>query len=312
VSRKKSDEGLGLQPLERLPGQIAALVGIFALGIELVSVFRFFLGTAGVEGNPIHAFASYLWASLALVVILGLISAWFHHRLGVRVAELRMLEAAIRLQHGIAEEVRLCAADPRSYKWDNAGQKITEFLAERLPGVALSLTVKVTDRGRLRAVFRGGNQDQSQRVGSNDIELNDSHVYRSFRGFARGQKRWVYVRDTDNVSPADRTYAERARACGFRSVVAFPLREPVKPSDLTVTGSMDIAGLLGFWSIDSEQPDAFVDLFRKERLGKNPDNEGKGLRPRADIQAFYGIADCMATILMLRDLAAVEGDGVKS
>ena len=255
--------------------------------------------------------SSYIWTSSGAIVILGLIAAWYHHRLGIRVGEVRVREAAIRLQHSIAEEVRRCAADPSKYQWaafESASHKIKEFLAQRLPGVECSITVKKIEGTRLRAVFRDEEQDVTRRCAGDDLPLTESHVYRSFRAYPRGEKRWVYVRDTENVPPADRSYSERAKACGFRSVVAFPLREPVQLSRPGAPAGIDVAGLRGFWSLDVDEPDAFVDLFRADRLRKHRDNDGKGLGPRADIQAFYGIADCMATILMLMDSVATKGD----
>lgn len=302
----KSDEGLGLQPLERLPTAIAGVIGFGAVIVEIWHLFHFFLDATGDGNSALHVLSAYLWTSLAAIMILGLTAAWYHHRLGVRVGELRVREAAIQLQHLLAEEVRRCAADPRKYEWksfETASHRIREFLALRLPGVQCSITVKKVEGSRLRAVFRDPDQDLAQRLSSNDLPLTDSHVYRSFRVYSRGQKRWVYIRDTDNVPPADRAYSERARTCGFRSVIAFPLREPVK-----MTGA-DVAGLRGFWSLDADDANAFIDLFRADRLRRHGDNDGKGLMPRADIQAFYGVADCIATILMLMDsAAATEGE----
>jgi hypothetical protein len=302
----KSDEGLGLQPLERLPAFILGVVGFGIAVGELWHLYHFITDVAGSSGDPIHTLASYVWTSFGTLIILGWIATWYYHRLGIRVGELRVREAAIQLQHKLAEEVRRCAADPQRYEWADfelASGQIKQFLAQRLPGVGCSITIKMIEGAQLRAVFRDCEQDRTQRSVGNLLPLHDSHVYRSFRAIPRGQKRWVYVRDTENV--ADRSYAERAKACGFRSVAAFPLREPVEHLESpTPHMGIDVAGLLGFWSLDANEPDAFIDLFRADRLKRHHDNDGKGLEPRADIQAFYGIADCIATILMLKQTAA--------
>ena len=180
----KSDEGLGLQPLERLPTLIAAAIGFCAVIVEIWHLFHFLLGVTGDEDSPTHVFSAYLWTSFSAVIILGLTAAWYHHRLGIRVGELRVREAAIQLQHLLAEEVRRCAADPRKYEWKNfetASHRIREFLALRLPGVQCSITVKKVEGSRLRAVFRDPDHDFAERTSSNDLPLTDSHGYRSFR-----------------------------------------------------------------------------------------------------------------------------------
>lgn len=303
----KSDEGLGLQPLERLPTAIGAVIGVVATGFEVWAIVRF-LGSA--ESAPLQLFKNYLYVSFFALVILFLAAAWYHYRLIIRVGELTSREAAIRLQHYMAEEVRRCAADPGEYDWQsfaNASHKVKEFLAQRLPDVRCSLTVKMVAGSRLRAVFRDPDQEIGQRCLGDDIALHDSHVYMSFRAQPRGEKRWVYVRDSENV--ASRPYVDRARSCGFRSVVAFPLREPAQFPRSSNAPGMDVAGIRGFWSLDSDEPDAFLDLFRADKVRRHTDNDGKGLMPRADIQAFYGIADCLATILMLMDAAAVSTKG---
>jgi hypothetical protein len=160
----------------------------------------------------------------------------------------------------------------------------------------------------LLAIFRDEGQDRAARAHGDRLALAASYVYRSFDGHTRAQKRWVYVRDTEEI-PADKAYRDRAREGGFRTILAFPLRAPFELNLRDrAGGAQAAASIRGFLSFDAEDPGAFLGLFHTLFPKGRVDNEGRGLKPREEIQAFYGLADSIATMAMLKErVTAKEG-----
>jgi len=128
---------------------------------------------------------------------------------------------------------------------------------------------------------------------------SDSVVYQRFE--QPGARRHVLVRDTDRVS--ELKYRDRAKMCGYRSVVAFPLREPMilpENGGATATGGVAYASLIGFLAIDAPHTDGFAALFSTPPPGSQTREDGEDLEACPDIDLFYGLADALATILVLR------------
>jgi hypothetical protein len=77
-----------------------------------------------------------------------------------------------------------------------------------------------------------------------------------------------------------------------------------------VASGTEVAGSLrGFLSFDAPEPAAFLKLFHTIVSVRRLDNEGSGLKPREEIEVFYGTADSIATIIMLKEgPTTTEGD----
>jgi hypothetical protein len=90
-------------------------------------------------------------------------------------------------------------------------------------------------------------------------------------------------------------FKDRAWERGYRSTIAFPLRLPV----IKATSPNKYSDLVGFLSMDSPQPAAFDPLFRPVEPNAEFGNQGESMKPLAEVELFYGIADSVATILML-------------
>jgi hypothetical protein len=223
--------------------------------------------------------------------------------------EIETREIAIVLQHHMAEEVRRCADLRARYNCDRGLERVVEdirkFLRRRLGAGdgAFSVTVKhlvgePPDR-TLQMVFRDGSQDLDRRNSGNSLKLAQSHIYASFSVETEDRRRWVLVRDVQELPGSEKAFKERAHLGRFRSIVAFPLRLPL-PSQ-TGTRAIKTADLFGFLSIDSSEPNAFDNLFVLNDRTGDPRNDGENFTACEDMELFYGMADSIATILMLRD-----------
>lgn len=60
------------------------------------------------------------------------------------------------------------------------------------------------------------------------------------------------------------------------------------------------ANLIGFLAIDAPGVDGFAELFKPLPVGAQRHEDGEDLEPHEDIDFFYGLADALATILVLR------------
>lgn len=62
---------------------------------------------------------------------------------------------------------------------------------------------------------------------------------------------------------------------------------------------MATAQLIGFLSIDSGQPNRFDGLFVAPDDGMERRNDGTDVQALPDVEVFYGLADSIATIVVL-------------
>jgi len=168
--------------------------------------------------------------------------------------------------------------------------------------------VKRVEKRRLIKVFRDDEQHEKRIVGDR-ISLEESPVFMRFSQGPAGKK-IVYISDTEQMTLLEDKFRSRASVCGYRSILAFPLRMPRAfprdGSESTAEGedSVKIANLLGFFSIDTPDVGTLDGLLEGSRSIRDDDREPKG-----DLDIFYGLADSMATILMLVSEAATQGGG---
>jgi hypothetical protein len=91
-------------------------------------------------------------------MVLGAIAAFYFHRLGVRVAQIRRCEAAMGLQYYVAERVRQCAADPARFEWNDLSASVgqmKELMRLFDPGRRCSVTL---DETRVYASYELGTE----------------------------------------------------------------------------------------------------------------------------------------------------------
>jgi hypothetical protein len=264
--------------------------------------------------EPMQQLRWYLWATLGTTwVILPMSLVLYravHRDLWREEANVEVRERAIKLQHLMAEIVRRCAELRQNFKCQEGlhvvGSETVDLLRMRLGGERYSITVKQADlrTNKLEAIFRDSLQDEDRRVWDS-IKLSESVVYERFREETAHARKTVLIRDTERLPSSEIKYRERAKSCGYRTVVAFPLRDPlILPiKDGRSPDAIKCANLIGFLSIDAPEPDAFAGLFQdfhRPKGGPPQREDGEDLAPRGDIDFFYGLADAIATILVLQ------------
>jgi low affinity Fe/Cu permease len=288
-------------------------LGVFGV-VDLYSRFW-----AWATQEPLQQFNAYIWTTFTATIILMTGAIFIDRSIRRDRREMRkhaaeiaaqeeataVREDAIVLQHRMIEEVRRCAELRERYDYNEHMQRVArglqDFLRRRLGGQRYSITVKRTDVAtkKLQTVFRDVAQEPTRR--SWDIDQEESVAYRRFLRETKNPRKWILIKDTERLPGSDSKYSERARRCGYRSVLAFPLRLPValppKDSDPDV---LKCANLLGFVSIDAPEADAFAGLFLPPKEGIEPRDDGEDLAPCADQDLFYGLADACATIVMLQ------------
>jgi hypothetical protein len=228
---------------------------------------------------------------------------------------IKIRELGIQLQHQIAEVVRTsvglrkdgkrfdCKTDLR-----RIGELVNKYLRQRLGEDDYAITVKHIKDSRLRTIFRDSGQHEDVRKLGDDIAYKDSYVFSSFQAQTDNPTKFVLVRDVQLLDERDHAFKDRATNCGFRSVVGFPLRSPILPDENGEEGELKCAKLLGFISIDSGRPDAFDALFdQPQATGEAQRNDGGDLSPLPDTELFYGLADSIATIIVLNSIPLSSG-----
>ena len=293
------------------------IAGAFLTFLDLASRFSRF--AADTEQGRFQVF---LWVSFISVTVSS--SLWMvlystvRQDLGHSRRRARLGAQASKIQHEMAEAVRRCAAGAKSYDISEDLRHVmallSEHLRKRLGEAPYAITIKQTEprSGRLRKVFRDGSQKLGVRAAGDDIKLEESPIYARFAKASRAKK-MVYTGNTDQIPILEESFRVRAQTCGYRTVIGFPLRFPVILETETgaVPGSSDevnFANLMGFFSIDAPRPGAFEGLLKRP---KGAPREGTVLRdddrePQDDLDVFYGLADSIATILMLTSAAASE------
>jgi hypothetical protein len=214
----------------------------------------------------------------------------------------KLAASSAKLQHHMAEEVRKCAKAGTDFDHAHDLQQIFRQLQDYLRdcfGIAQAhVTVKIFDGGKLIAAFRDDGQDRGP--GGDPTDLSDSYAYRSFKERDTPEQ-WALARDIQLLPAIESTYKERAKKLHFRSVVAFPLRHPAIKCDFVggTASSLKCANLFGFLSLDADDPNAFDALFRGPPDKREWSNDGANLTLGIDSELYYGIADSVATVLML-------------
>jgi hypothetical protein len=226
--------------------------------------------------------------------------------------------SAGEIQHHMAEAVRRCASDSSNYALErDLGRVMTElaqYLKTRLGERNYAITIKrtVEGTGKLHKVYRDTGQDLGSRCKWDLIALDDSPVYSRFKKAALAKK-IVFIGDTSKMPANEDAFRERARSCNYQTVIAFPVRLPAPMTTaggpaLPGTGEFNVAKLLGFFSIDSADVGAFEGLLKPSASGNATRDDDR--EPQDDLDVFYGIADSLATILVLTSGALkTETDG---
>lgn len=130
-------------------------------------------------------------------------------------------------------------------------------------------------------------------------ELKCCHGFAANDANQQASYRWVLARDVRRLDETwGRQILSRGNVRKYRSTIAFPLRYPSHgPS------SAQVAQLVGFLSIDCPDPDAFDGLFDLADGKVEPGVHGEGFVEHEDMNLFFGLADSVATILVLNGKA---------
>jgi hypothetical protein len=225
------------------------------------------------------------------------------------------------IQHAMAEVVRsytvgngdtLPVEIGKHAKFQELVGELREYLREIVGEHNISIVVKYMKPAPdgsepiLTAVFRSIGADQDRGERKNTMTLEESVVFKRFWDAKTRRLRRVVIRDIEKLETGigqvlntdtaklHQDYKAYAERCGYRSVLAFPLREPHIPRPY------DYAGVRGFLSFDCPDPNAFDRLF-KTATGVADDNDGCHLEDRKCLQLFFGLADSISTIAMLLD-----------
>jgi len=305
---------------EALPGTVAVAFGYLGLILTATDLFsRLF--SANLDGLRF-----YLWVSYTTVALLFVGWATLSTKLRVDLADARrqvsVRDEGLHVQHQMVEVVRACvglkeSGKPIVYQEQllRIGELLKTYLRKRLPSQEFAVTIKVVDKredgDRLKAIFRDGAQDPTRRLPGNDISLSASCIFSRFKSEPNEPQKSVLIRDVGRLEDErDRDFRARAEKAGFQSVIGFPLRNPVGLTEGTDFGVLKCASIFGFLSIDSPLVAAFDELFSSPESGPDERNYGSDRTALADMDLFYGIADAVATLVMLsREPDITHGEG---
>lgn len=281
----------------------------------------------------------YLSATYSATMLLFLGWVLVYRKVQVVLARTRQEVGQIsKIHHKMAEIVRSAAIN-RAGGGLKELQKLTDvftllqgdlptYLDVKFGRKDISVTVKYAVGGnageppKLRALFRRiANRDRHNRL--DEMNLEDSVVFARFQSADRSVQRIIICdtkklnTDAAGVSADDKkrneAYRIYAKDCGFRSVLAFPLRAPKQEGG----GDLKVNAFRGFISLDCPAPDAFEPIFGVPMFGPG-DNNGSHYRDTEELNFFFGLADSLATLAMLFDEAgapalvgAVEGEAIQ-
>lgn len=287
-------------------GTVGALIGY--IGIVLTATDLYLRLTSGAE--PLERFHWYLWVSYFSVVLLFVGWATLGSKLRVELADMlkqvSVRDEGIRLQHMMAEVVRAAAhlrntgqAIDYQQHLSRIGDLLKGYLRARLSGTEYSITVKLADGDRLKMIFRDSAQDAHLRAEGNDIPIKGSCIFTTFQSDEKVAQKRVLVRDVDLLDSRDHDFMTRAKKAKFRSVIGFPLRNPVQVIDGQDLGPLKCASIFGFISIDSPATHAFDGLFSRPAPGVPERNDGTDRTDLPDMDLFFGVADAVATLVVL-------------
>jgi len=287
-------------------GSFVALGGYVGLALTATDIF---FRVTSVQ-QPLDRFRLYLWISYFTVLLLFVGWATLGSKLRVDLADvlsqIRVRDQGLHLQHMMAETVRACADLRRRREiinYENQLRRIADllkkYLAARLPGFEFSVTVKRVEGDHLKVIFRDGGQDPALRAPGNDIPLRGSCIFDRFQSEQKEPHKRVVVRDVQLLEDQHKDFKARAEKAKFRSVIGFPLRNPVHIADGADLGPLKCASIFGFLSVDSPKPNAFDGLFSSPNKNAPQRNDGNDRTDLADMDLFFGLADSIATLVML-------------
>lgn len=307
---------------------VGAFVGALGLYFAASELYRN-LGNQ-LEVSPDTKLVSYLlwtYATSALAF-----AGWFSVYRKVQLVldrERHQRALMARIHHEVAEMVRSAAIGHHAGGLEKLQEftpvptllhgDLPRYLESKFGRKDISITVKYAVPGedgrmKLKALFRRCCHNEHSRRA--EMELDDSVVFHKFKQAGRVLQR-IIICDTKALSTdpvigeEDKLRNERYRAygksCGFRSVLAFPLRSPKTSEDPDLG---EISTIRGFVSFDCPEPDAFEPLFAVPLFSAR-DNDGGHCGDTQDLNFFFGLADSLATLALLFDeeSAKVESSG---
>ena len=253
------------------------VIGLLVTGADILTRLHVW-----VHGQ-LAQFALFLWVSLIVLSVNSV--AWvvlyrrMRHEVNLVTRRTELGRQAAEVQHRMAEAVRRCAHDAATYDLQKdivrVMAQLLTYLRLRLGERKLCITVKRTvpgANGRLQKVFRDADQDLETRCRWDDIALDDSAVYRRFT-VTTNTRKVVFIGDTNTMPATEDSFRDRAKVCGYRTVIGFPLRLPAPiglegTDDSRKTSELKVANLLGFLSIDAPDVEAFEGLLKPKKKPK--------------------------------------------
>jgi hypothetical protein len=253
-------------------------------------------------------FLSYVWVTFLSSTLFIATTMLLLQRLLRRHEEIAKLgsqrDRAMRLQHQMAEAVRVAAAGKEGELVKTCvdrvlGGELTEYLKARLGGSEFHCTIKRISGQRegggylLNDEFRDDGQNGTTRPRDTVEKAEENYIYGRFKRAGINDSKQIYIPEVAASNSGD-ALIERARQRGYRAILVFPLNLPDKSSGLD--------RLVGFVGIDSPTPHAFDGFFEFSGKGDSAASIAgvDGIyRPREELHLLYGLADAIATILML-------------
>jgi hypothetical protein len=295
---------------EFFPNVIKGLISLFAFSVAVLTALGIFfklveLPTKIAPNAP--AFLSYVWTTFIVSCLFIAATSILLQRLLRRHEDIGKLNArldrAVVIHHHMAETVRIAAAKGDTLDLSACldrvlGQELREYLKDRLGNYKIHCTVKrilppVSGGFQLIDVFRDSEQSVSSRPPGVPESADDNYIYSLFKNASINDAKQIYIPDV-NSAGIWKTLSERAHSRGYKSVLAFPLNLPVGPPRLDRT--------VGFLGLDSPEPHAFDKLFdssRKRGAADSVAGPDGVYKPLEELNFLYGLADSVATILML-------------
>lgn len=293
---------------EFFPNWIKGVISLFAFAVSGLTALGVFFKISELPSRFLpqyEPFLTYIWTTfltsalfIAFTMILLQRLLRKHEELARvakdREAERVLADRATKIQHRMTEAVRRAAILGPSYNLkaeieDLLGSQLCGYLNTRLAGQHFHITVKCTSpqhggdgRLGLKSMFRDKEQDQLRH--QEDFEtLSGNYIFERFIDAPIDESKQIYIPDIEHSS-VNRTLRERAHSRAYKSLLAIPLKVPLVPEAPKV-----LSGVVGFLGIDSPEVNAFNGLFS----GSSPP------KPLEELNFLYGIADAIATILIL-------------
>lgn len=295
---------------EFFPSTAQTLISLFAFAVALLTALGIFfkiteLAANVAPGEP--AFLSYIWTTFLVSCLFLATTSVLMQRLLRRHSDILELKSridrAVVIQHHTAETVRRAAAERTTLDLKSCldrvlGHELREYLKHRLGNYEIHCTVKKIARSpsgdgfQLIDVFRDDDQNEHSRPRSTPEWASENFIYSQFKNASVDDAKQIYIRDV-NSGGVWETLSARAHSRGYKSVLAFPLNQPA-PS-----GPPILDRTVGFLGLDSPEAHAFDGLFAFHRGDDSAGHPDGVYKPLDELNFLYGIADSVATVLML-------------